>query len=122
MSDAKKGKKHRIYGKIRPYIAGSPAQNIIVKNGLTNKSTTYTSISEAAAALGIKQSTFSSHLSRNEQTHIKGNLYLLKSSVFKCYLCLAYIKVKNCINKKKIYKYCNQRILRDKHARGLMLY
>ena len=98
----KKGKNHPIYGKIRPYIAGSPPQNIIVKNVLTNKSTTYTSINVAAAALYIKQFTISSYLSETNKPHIKGNLYLLKCSVFKCYLCLAYIKVKNCINKKKL--------------------
>jgi hypothetical protein len=79
MSDAKKGKNHPIYGKIRPSIAGSPAQNIIVKNVLTNKSTTYTSISEAAAALDIKQSTISSYLSRNQQTPYKEQFLFIKA-------------------------------------------
>ena len=79
MSDAKKRENHPIYGKVRPFIAGSPAQDIIVKNVLTNKSTTYTSISEAAAALGIKQSTISSYLSRNQQTPYKGQFVFIKA-------------------------------------------
>jgi len=74
----KKGKNHPIYGKIRPYIAGSPPQNIIVKNVLTNKSTTYTSINVAAAALYIKQFTISSYLSRNQQTPYKGQFVFIK--------------------------------------------
>lgn len=78
MSDAKKGNNHPIYGKVRPYIAGSSAQDLIVKCVLTDKSTTYTSNSKAAAALGIKQSTISAYLSRNQQTPYKGQFVFVK--------------------------------------------
>ena len=39
MSEAKKGKNHPIFGKIRPFLAGSPALRIEVKDLLTNEST-----------------------------------------------------------------------------------
>lgn len=78
MSKAKKGENHLIYKQIRPFIAGSPAQRIEVKDLglrpwsalradlLTNKSTIYDySISATAATLDIKQSTISSYFSRN---------------------------------------------------------
>jgi len=79
MSEGKKGVNHIMYGKVRSFVTGSPAQNIIVKNVLTNKSTLYTSISEAAAALDIKQSTISSCLSRNQQTPYKGEFVFIKA-------------------------------------------
>jgi len=78
MSEAKKGKKHFLYGKVRRFIAGSPTIEIIVKNVLCNNCTTYSSITEAATALGIKQSTISSYLSRNQQSPYKGRFVFIK--------------------------------------------
>lgn len=78
MSEAKKGENHPIYKKIRPFISGSPAQRIEVKDLLTNKSTIYDSMSATAAALDIKQSTISSYFSRNQTSAYKGRFKFYK--------------------------------------------
>lgn len=74
MSEAKKGENHFLYGKVRPFIGGSPAQRIEVKDILTNESTIYDSFTAAATAFGIKQSTISTYFRRNQKKAYKGRL------------------------------------------------
>jgi hypothetical protein len=57
---------------------GSPPIRIEIKDILTNERTIYDSISAAAAALGIKQSTISSYFHRNQKSVYKGRFVFYK--------------------------------------------
>jgi group I intron endonuclease len=72
MSEAKQGKNHPMYGKARAAGAGSSPLRIAVLDLLTNETTIYDSMSAAALALEIKQSTISSYLRRNQKSAYKG--------------------------------------------------
>lgn len=61
-----------MYGKARAAGAGSSPLSIAVLDLLTNETTIYDSMSTAALALGIKQSTISSYLRRNQKSAYKG--------------------------------------------------
>jgi group I intron endonuclease len=69
----KPGKDHPNYGKHtkRPEGAGSPSQQIEVFDLKNNETITYDSISAAARALDIKNSTISCYFSRNQQKPYK---------------------------------------------------
>lgn len=73
MSEAKKGENHFLYGKVRPFIGGSPAQRIEVKDILTNESTIYDSITAAATALGLNNLLFQHILGGTKKRPIKGD-------------------------------------------------
>jgi len=78
MSEAKQGKNHPMFGKLRTEKVGSPPVKIEVKDIFTNDIKVYESISTAGAALGIKQSTISIYLSRNQKSPYKGRFVFTK--------------------------------------------
>jgi len=78
MTETKKGKIHPLYGKNRPFIAGSAKQRIEVKDLLTNETTIYDSISITAATLGIKQSTISSYFHTKQKSPYNGRFEFYK--------------------------------------------
>lgn len=71
MSIAKQGEKHPIFNKTRVEKVGSPYVKLEVKNIITNEIQIYESISEAAAVLGIRQSTISAYLKRGQKSPYK---------------------------------------------------
>ena len=85
MSNAKIGENHPMFGKKyseeiranmsgrpRPVGAGKPSQKIEVWDLLENKKTIYDSISATALALGIRQTTVSWVLNKNQKKPYKG--------------------------------------------------
>ena len=84
MSIAKQGKNHPMFNKVRIEKVGSPPVKLEVQNILTNEgappSKIYESISEAAKALGIRQSAISVYISRKQKSPYKGQyLFLIKN-------------------------------------------
>lgn len=73
-----KGEKNPRYGKARPSGAGSPSQRIEVLNILTDSRTEYASISAAGVALGIKSTTISNYIGRDQKNAYKGSFIFKK--------------------------------------------
>ncbi len=82
IGEAVRGKNHPMYGKPRALGAGKPSQTILVIDLVENTETTYISISEAAAALGIRRTAISTYISRNQQKPYKER-YIFKRNCFK---------------------------------------
>ena len=78
MSVSKQGKNHPMFGKQRAQGAGSPSQLIEVLDLLKTDKIVYESISSAAKALGIKQSTISAYFHTNQKTPYKGRFKFTK--------------------------------------------
>ena len=78
LSDIKKGNTHG-FKKGQPKLKGSgkPSQIIEVSDIKNNQTTTYDSISAAAKALNIKQSTITNYILLNQQKPYKG-IYTFK--------------------------------------------
>jgi group I intron endonuclease len=72
-----KGEKNPRYGKARADGAGSPSQRIEVLDILTNSVTQYDSISAAGLALGIKSTTISTFIGRDQKKAYKDS-YIFK--------------------------------------------
>jgi hypothetical protein len=66
MSDAKKGENNPNYGQ-KVEGSGTPSQQISVFDNDNNKMVTYNSISEAARALNILQSSISIYFKQNQK-------------------------------------------------------
>lgn len=66
MSIAKQGEKHPMFGKPRPEKAGKPSIKLKVLDIETNKTTIYSSISEAAIILNINPRRIYMYFSRNQ--------------------------------------------------------
>jgi NUMOD1 domain len=69
-----------MFGKPRPEGAGKPCQKIEVFDKDNNETTTYDSISAAAIALNIRQTSISEYL-RNNRTNLFKNRYVFKKVV-----------------------------------------
>ena len=89
ISDANKGLKagenHPRFGKPRPVGAGSPSQVLEVFDVNNNTTTQYDSISAAARALEINESSINTYFSRNQQKPHK-NIYFQKSRLIYFFL------------------------------------
>jgi len=77
-SAANKGENNPMFGKARAVGAGSPSQKIKVLDLLTNESKEYDSISAAGKPLGIKSTTISNYLSRNQKKAYKDRYIFTK--------------------------------------------
>ena len=67
-----KGENNPNYGKPRTEGSGRPSQQIEVTDIKNNTRISYDSISEAARALNIKQSTITNYILRNQKKPYKG--------------------------------------------------
>ena len=75
---ANKGENNPMYMKARPIGAGSPSQRIEVQDLLTNSITEYDSISAAGVTLGIKSTTISNYIIRNQKRAYKDRFIFKK--------------------------------------------
>jgi len=74
-----KGENNPMYGKARPIGAGSSSQRIEVLDILTNSRTEYDSISAAGIALGIKSTTISNYIGRDQKKAYKDKFIFKKT-------------------------------------------
>jgi len=65
-------------GKARPIGSGSPSQRIEVQDLLTNSTIEFDSISAAGVALGIKSTTISNYITRNQKKAYKDRFIFIK--------------------------------------------
>ena len=80
MSEAKQGEKHPMFNKTIVERVGSTPVKLEVKDIITNETKVYESISEAAAVLGIRQSTISAYLKRGQKSTYKNKFIFFKLS------------------------------------------
>jgi group I intron endonuclease len=74
LSDLNKGENNPMYGKARSKEAGKPAHKIEVFDKETNKYSVFDSVSAAARALNIRQTSISRFLAKNQQAPFR-NIY-----------------------------------------------
>ena len=72
-----------MFGKPRATGAGRPSQSILVIDLEKNTETTYSSLNEAAIALGIRRTAISLYFSRNQQKPFKGRYIFKRNNSFK---------------------------------------
>ena len=78
MRIAKQGEKHPMFGKPRPEKAGKPSIKLKVLDKETNKTTIYSSISEAATSLNINPRRIYMYFSRNQVKPYKNKYVFTK--------------------------------------------